>query len=58
MPELKPGDIVVLKSGGPNMTVEAAPYRAANGDTTVRCIWFDNNAKQAATFSPESLKVL
>lgn len=31
----KPGDIVILKSGGPYMTVEAIP-----GDGKLRCVWF------------------
>ena len=32
----QPGDLVVLKSGGPVMTVEEVLF----GDTKVRCQWF------------------
>lgn len=35
MEEFKQGDIVLLKSGGPKMTVESA------GDTKVLCVWHD-----------------
>lgn len=37
MSEIKSGDIMLLQSGGPTMTVEYV-----NGDT-VRCVWFDGN---------------
>jgi len=46
---MKQGDVVVLKSGGPLMTVEAVRVDG------VLCVWFDekNNHKQA-TF-PEAM---
>jgi uncharacterized protein YodC (DUF2158 family) len=37
--ELKPGDIVRLKSGGPAMTVTAIGEHA--GETRALCEWFD-----------------
>ena len=37
--ELKPGDIVRLKSGGPAMTVTAIGEHA--GETKALCEWFD-----------------
>jgi uncharacterized protein YodC (DUF2158 family) len=36
----KPGDIVNLKSSGPDMTV------ASVGDGIVNCIWFDGGTRQ------------
>jgi uncharacterized protein YodC (DUF2158 family) len=36
MDEFKEGDVVRLKSGGPNMTVETVD------DDEVRCAWFDD----------------
>ncbi|MBB5722179.1 uncharacterized protein YodC (DUF2158 family) [Loktanella ponticola] len=38
------GDIVQLRSGGPNMTIESC-----EGDD-VRCVWFDGNSREMALF--------
>jgi uncharacterized protein YodC (DUF2158 family) len=35
MGDIKIGDVVMLKSGGPKMTVEYMP-----DDTIVKCVWF------------------
>jgi len=50
------GDVVVLKSGGPKMTV------SMTGDDsfqrpTVWCDWFEGNKKISGTFPPSSLKL-
>lgn len=51
----KPGDVVVLKSGGPQMTVSGF-CRGADSNT-IRCMWFDGTTKQHdATFPPETLE--
>lgn len=54
MEDFKPGDVVVLKSGGPNMTV------AQTGDiyeqATAWCDWFEGTKKMSATFKPTSLE--
>jgi len=54
MPEqFKPGDVVVLRSGGPSMTVECIEE-----DGRVSCRWFDDQGKQAASvFSPAMLRL-
>ena len=44
------GQLVQLKSGGPEMTVEGLAY---NGK--VQCTWFDNNMLVTARFMPGSL---
>jgi uncharacterized protein YodC (DUF2158 family) len=55
MSEFKPGDVVVLKSGGPKMTVEQIGNN--NFDRpTVWCDWFEGNKKVSDTFPPTSLE--
>ena len=42
MPPFKPGDLVVLKSGGPTMTVDAANTDIFDDDKIIGtvCAWF------------------
>lgn len=50
--ELKPGDVVALKSGGPEMTIERV---CADGD--MQCVWMaDAQTADRATFKPAALK--
>ncbi len=50
MDDLKIGDVVILKSGGPKMTVYAIGNDAS-------CKWFDKNDElQYAAFLKEELK--
>ena len=56
MNEFNPGDVVVLKSGGPKMTV------SMTGDDnfqrpTVWCDWFEGSKKVSNTFPPTSLEL-
>ena len=54
MDELKKGDVVKLKSGGPEMTVTDV----ANDDfgvMTVWCCWFDKTDVKTGTFPIESV---
>jgi uncharacterized protein YodC (DUF2158 family) len=46
----KVGDVVLLKSGGPKMTVSEID------EDSVFCRWFHNNRVQSACFAPEQLK--
>ena len=41
--ELKVGDVVRLKSGGPEMTVQSYPYPMMDGkdDSKAECVWFE-----------------
>ena len=39
--EFEPGDIVQLKSGGPQMTVERIGKDPRTQEETVFCTWFD-----------------
>ncbi|MGJ8524327.1 hypothetical protein LMG33818_000035 [Halomonadaceae bacterium LMG 33818] len=49
------GDIVKLKSGGPEMTVKK-PMEDMQGDPiTYRCQWFAGKKLEVGDFPPESL---
>jgi uncharacterized protein YodC (DUF2158 family) len=45
----KPGDKVVLKSGGPEMVVDGG------GDETTTCTWFDGKKRMQAQFTTVTL---
>jgi len=57
---IKAGDVVQLKSGGPKMTVsKVGEFLKARGRTTALCTWFDNDAKvQEKIFEPAQLKIV
>ncbi|AOZ05953.1 YodC family protein [Cupriavidus malaysiensis] len=46
MAQFKKGDLVVVKSGGPTMTVsELGDYSFAGGtEDGVKCVWFDQKS--------------
>lgn len=44
------GDVVMLKSGGPKMTVEL------NADGKVHCVWFEKAVLFRNTFTEAALK--
>ena len=61
MANFKPGDVVMLKSGGPYMTVSSVS--SGVGITSVSpgdlyCCWFDGSTVQRAVFSPSSVKIM
>ena len=47
----KKGDIVVLKSGGPQMTIDDPNGYAGEVD----CVWFAGAKREHAAFDPETL---
>ena len=52
MSDFKKGDIVLLKSGGPKMTI-----REIEDDGEILCVWFDEkNILQSNTFEEYELK--
>jgi uncharacterized protein YodC (DUF2158 family) len=53
--QFKPGDVVVLKSGGPKMTVDKVGLNM-HKTPRVWCEWFEGSAKHTGNFTPESLK--
>ena len=52
----KAGDVVELKSGGPDMTVEKVGTHPTGGPR-VWVTWFDGNKKCSDTFAPAALKL-
>lgn len=54
MAEWKVGDLVKLKSGGPQMTV--THVRERYGAKTIYCAWFVSTKKEEAEFPPDSLE--
>lgn len=50
--EWQPGDVVVLKSGGPPMTVEGPD----EDDEELECVWFHGKKTRRDVFPPEALK--
>jgi uncharacterized protein YodC (DUF2158 family) len=52
MPEqFKTGDVVMLKSGGPKMTITKI-----NSSSEVWCAWFEGSKKSSSYFESNSLK--
>ena len=59
MSELKKGDEVMLKSGGPIMTIQnigsyTMPHGIENG---ALCVWFDGNKPMEKVFDVATLEV-
>ncbi len=59
MNRFKKGDLVILKSGGPVMTVEdMGDYLMGGGPQNgVKCVWFNGPNRQEALFGEESLEL-
>lgn len=51
MAELKIGDVVQLKSGGPKMTIADTQSNPAG----ILCAWFDKAEVKSSRFPPEAL---
>lgn len=54
--QFNPGDVVVLKSGGPKMTVETVGNEAFGGKMKVWCVWFEDTKQKSGNFALETLK--
>lgn len=52
MPQLKKGDVVRLKSGGPLMTIQECEEEGR-----YFCVWFSGDEPKYGTFSGEQLKL-
>lgn len=53
---LKIGDLVVLKSGGPIMTVNKIIQRSPSSDNQITTAWFVKTTMTNATFSENALR--
>ncbi len=58
MEEFKVGDVVSLKSGGPDMTIESIPYKRGHlvYETKAVCVWFENKLLKRDVFEVAVLK--
>ena len=56
MNEFQPGNVVCLKSGGPDMTVESVQADQIHG-TSVTCIWFVEQTLYRASLPLSALAV-
>lgn len=53
----KIGDVVVLKSGGPLMTIHGiGEYISVTGSKGLLCRWFDNNKVIEEVFHPDAVE--
>lgn len=58
MSEFKVGDVVVLKSGSPRMTVTAILTDLKERVDAVVCVWFDKDENmEMGKFSPNTIKL-
>ena len=58
MEELKIGDVVQLKSGGPKMTIcRTGDYSPAGPAQGAYCEWFDGNEKKKSVFEGKNTLV-
>ncbi|MEM5428245.1 YodC family protein [Cupriavidus oxalaticus] len=60
MNDFKKGDVVVLKSGGPAMTIEDIGDYSSYGDSddlSANCVWFENKKRENAVFGLHTLKL-
>jgi uncharacterized protein YodC (DUF2158 family) len=49
--EFKVGDVVRLKSGGPNMTIEGiGKYGPVASDDSANCVWFEKTNRKQGVF--------
>ena len=54
--EFKPGDVVVLKSGGPSMTIDKIDIFNYESVQSALCVWFDGKKKCSELFKLTALK--
>lgn len=51
------GDVVILKSGGPAMTVHnIGDYSPMGPNPGLLCVWFDNSKKLEDVFTPKAVE--
>ena len=54
--EIKEGDVVMLKSGGPAMTVSSVYKQEYGSDMVAWCAWFEGKKATGAEFKLHMLK--
>ena len=53
--QFKVGDVVTLRSGGPDMTVTDVGYNVSR-KPTVWCTWFIGTNQESGAFPPDALR--
>jgi len=56
MQQINEGDVVQLKSGGPEMTVKR--FGVGGGKATFVCTWFSGTKLESAVFAEAELKLI
>jgi uncharacterized protein YodC (DUF2158 family) len=57
MNQFQIGDVVVLKSGGPLMTVHGiGDYSPTGPNPGLLCVWFDDKKKVEEVFDPRAVQ--
>jgi uncharacterized protein YodC (DUF2158 family) len=55
--KFKIGDVVILKSGGPPMTVhDIGVYNSTAPNEGLLCVWFDASKRVEDVFRPETVE--
>jgi uncharacterized protein YodC (DUF2158 family) len=55
--EFKVGEVVKLRSGGPDMTIEGiGKYGMAATDDSAKCVWFEKTNRKEGIFALPLLK--
>jgi len=54
--DIKQGDVVQLKSGGPRMTVQRLGDYTMVGGPGAECVWFDGSKEQRKVFGIATLQ--
>lgn len=58
MTQFKIGDVVILKSGGPSMTVHSiGDYSPMGPNPGLLCVWFDGSKKVEDIFHPSVVEI-
>ncbi|MCC8628870.1 YodC family protein [Xanthomonas vesicatoria] len=52
------GEIVKLRSGGPDMTVQEVPVAGSQHKNHYRCQWFAGKKLESGSFQEESLELV
>lgn len=55
--KFKAGDIVTLKSGGPNMVIERVNKYSTSDEVSYVCSWFAGAKDNSKSFTEPSLKL-
>jgi len=57
MDKFKIGDVVVLKSGGPSMTISEKYYDFGNETGKWECKWFEGSEPKSGIFHQDTLQL-